>query len=270
MTRPYSISPVGAWVALGAASLFLAYWLIFVFTTDDGWALGAAAALNNALPAILLAWLTHLILRRYIWTASLWIRLAAHLPFSMVFAVAWYLAILVVRELREGWLTQGFSIRPFASVPFAWQMLQGVTFYALAALASLAIVLFDRLRALEAPVQSAVEPQIRSAASTIMVRTMEGTEAIAVDEIVTVSGAGDYAELTLRNRAILSTASLSEFEARLPETLFLRAHRSHLVRLGAITRSESAGNGRTTLHLIDGRAVTTSRAGARSLREISL
>ena len=38
-----------------------------------------------------------------------------------------------------------------------------------------------------------------------------------------------------------------------------------------VSRGERpAGNGRTTLHLIDGRAVTTSRAGARSLREISL
>lgn len=270
VTRSAFAPPIVAWVAMGAVCLFLAYWLIFVVTTDDGLARGAVLALNNAVPAIALAWLAHLVLDRYVWPAPFWVRLAAQLPLSILFALAWYLAIVVVRELREGWLTQGFLIRPFAAVPLAWQMLQGVTFYALSALASIAIVLVRRVQALEAAANAAADQQPRTAHSTILVRTAEGAEAVSVDDIVTISGAGDYSELALRNRIVLSTTSLAEFEARLPQERFFRAHRSHLVRLGAVARSEPAGNGRTVLHLVDGRAVITSRAGTRALREASL
>ena len=253
-------------VATGATLLFLAYWLIFALTTDDGLARGAIAAFNNTLPAIALAWLFHLVLDRYVWPASLTIRLAAQVPLSIVFTLAWYIAILIVRELREGWIANGFSIHPFAPVAFAWQMFQGVTFYTLTALASLAINLSRKLHA--AGGKNLVRPL--SSAQTILLRTNEGSEVVPVETIITITGAGDYSEVSLPGRKILSTTTLADFEMRLPQDGFIRAHRSHIVRLGAITRSESAGNGRTVLHLLDGQTVTTSRAGTRILREAAL
>ena len=246
--------------------MFLGYWAIFYLTTDDGIARSALTSVNNTLPAIALAWLVHLILDRHVWSTGMAVRLLMQLPLSILFALTWYVAILVIRELRGDWLTEGFAIRPFVPIAFAWQMFQGVTFYALAALASLSIVLSRELR----ETRQAIEPDHPSQTPTLFVKTPEGTEAVAIDVITSVSGAGDYSELTLPGRIVLSTTTLAEFESRLPQDKFFRAHRSHIVRLGAIDRSESGGNGRTILHLRDGRSITTSRAGSRLLREAAL
>lgn len=257
---------VSSLAALGACILLLSYWAIFYLTTDDGIVRSAVVSFNNAVPAIALAWLVHLALERYVWPARMAVRLLMQVPLSILFALTWYLAILVVRELRGDWLTEGFSIQPFVPVAFAWQMFQGITFYALAALASLSIWLSRRLSAAgnEAPSGPAQETQ------TILLRTGEGAESVSTDTIVSISGAGDYSEVRMPGRTIYSTTTLAEFEARLPQDKFLRAHRSHLVRLGAIERSEPAGNGRTTLHLLDGHSIVASRAGTRLLREAIL
>lgn len=253
-------------VAVGAGLLFLGYWAIFYLTTDDGIARSALASVNNTLPAIALAWLVHLILDRYVWPTGMAVRLLVQLPLSILFALTWYVAILVIRELRGDWLTEGFTIKPFVPIAFAWQMFQGVTFYTLAALASLSIVLSRQLR----EARQIAEPDRSAQAPTLLVKTPDGPEAVAIEAITSISGAGDYSELTLPGRIVLSTTTLAEFESRLPQDHFFRAHRSHIVRLGAIDRSESGGNGRTILHLRDGRSIMTSRAGSRLLREAAL
>jgi two-component system, LytTR family, response regulator len=73
-----------------------------------------------------------------------------------------------------------------------------------------------------------------------------------------------------RSRRILSTTSLARFEAILPSEHFVRAHRSQIVRLAAVTLAEPAGNARLLLHLEDGTRITTSRAGAKRLRELAV
>ena len=250
----------------GAAILFTAYWIIFYLTTSDSALAAMITAANNTLPAIGLAWLVHVILERHVWTQPLPLRLVVQLPFAVLFALVWYLAILVVRELRGPWLSEGFAIQPFVPVAFAWQMFQGVTFYALAALASLAIVQGRKLR------ETLDERATASghAGTSLLLRTNDGSQTVSIDSLIVISGAGDYSEVALPGRSIYSTTTLAEFESRLPQDQFLRAHRSHLVRLGAIERSEPAGNGRTVLHLQDGRSITTSRAGTRLLRGASL
>jgi hypothetical protein len=258
-------------VGIGAILLFAAYWSIFALTTEDGVARGAVQAFNNTLPAIVLAWLTHLVLDRHVWTARPALRFAVQIPLALLFALAWYLAILVIRQLRGDWIANGFEIQPFVPIAFAWQMFQGVTFYALTAVSSLAIVLHRRLTAVtDAERAEAAAASAPVAPDTILVRTPEGSEAIPIESITTISGAGDYSELALPGRTLLSTTTLAEFESRLPPGRFLRAHRSHIVRLGAVVRSEPIGNGRTAIHLADGRAITTSRAGTRFLREAAL
>lgn len=263
------MDPVRTLTAVGALLLFLAYWTIFALTTDDGVTRGALQALNNTVPAIILAWLTHLVLERHVWSTRPALRLALQIPLALVFALGWYLAILVIRELRGDWLTDGFRIEPFAPVAFIWQMFQGITFYALVAVSSLAIVLSKRLTAVEAGTANE-RPNAVQTPATLLVRTPDGSEAVPLDDISRISGAGDYSEISLPGRSILSTTTLAEFEKRLPQDRFLRAHRSHILRLGAVVRSEPAGNGRTAIHLVDGSDIVTSRAGTRLLREASL
>ena len=249
----------------GALLLFLAYWLIFALTTNDAAGRGAVMALNNAVPAVLLAVLTHLVLERFVWPRPAWIRLAVQVPLALLFALAWYLSILVVRELRGDWATNGFLIKPFVPVAFAWQMFQGITFYALAALASLAISLSRRLRALENTADP--QPELQRNASTILIRTADGTEAVPVEQIASISGAGDYSEVALPGRTILSTTTLTDFAERLPKAHFIRAHRSHLVRLGAVREMIPWFSGRYKLVLSGGLEVIASRARSRDLRE---
>lgn len=219
-------------------------------------------------PALFLAVVVHLLLDRFVWPKPGWVKLAAHIPAALLLALTWYFAILVVRALKKVGVESTLVIDPFSPVAFAWQMFQGVTFYALVALASLAIVLGKHIDALQG--RLAAQSEELPHASSVLIKTKGDTERIAIDDIVAVSGAGDYAELSLADKTVLSTSRLGHFEAVLPFDRFLRAHRSHLVRIDAIVRTEPAGNGRTTLHLENGSSVTTSRAGSRLLKEAAL
>jgi two-component system, LytTR family, response regulator len=268
MRQPAPSLPLRVLITAAAVLLYVAYWLIFAITTSDGIIGSMGTALNNAAPAIALAFITHAVLDRFVWSQAPLVQLAAQIPAALAFAFVWYLAILVIRGLRAGWTETGFSVAPFAPVAFYWQMFQGVTFYGLVALASLAIVMRRRIAVL---VEQAQQPRPeRAVPKNILVKTQDETHNVALDEIVTVSGAGDYVELVLADRTLLSSTRLSRFEALLPESQFVRAHRSHLVRIGAITRTEPAGNGRTVLHLLNGSSIVTSRAGARLVRDAAL
>ena len=268
MDRSAQSPPISVLVGAAALSLYTAYWLIFAITTDDGLIGSALTAFYNTAPAITLAFVCHALLDRFIWPNGRWVHLGAQVPAAVLFALIWYLAILVIRGLRAGWIENGFSVSPFSPIAFAWQMFQGVTFYALVALASLAIVMRRQIIALSDAVANI--PLDRPSPKSILVKTQDETHNVPLDEIVAVSGAGDYAELVLLDRTLLSTTRLSRFEAILPDDLFIRAHRSHLVRLGAIMRTEPAGNGRTVLHLANGSNMVTSRAGTRLLQEAAV
>lgn len=265
MDRPAQYPSISVLVGAATLLLYTAYWLIFAITTDDGFAGSALTAFYNTCPAIALAFVGHALLDRFIWPNGRWIQLGAQVPAAIAFALVWYLAILVIRGLRAGWIDNGFSVWPFSPIAFAWQMFQGVTFYALVALASLGIVM--RRQIIELSEAVANIPLSRPSPQSILVKTQDETHKVAIDEIVAVSGAGDYAELALLDKTLLSATRLSRFEALLPDDLFIRAHRSHLVRLGAIMRTEPAGNGRTILHMVNGSTVITSRAGTHLLRE---
>lgn len=265
MRQPAPILPLRLLVIAAAVLLYVAYWLIFAITTDDGVIGSMGTAFNNAASAIALAFITHAVLDRFVWSQSQWVQLAAQIPAAMGFAFVWYLAILVIRGLRAGWTETGFSVAPFPPIAFYWQMFQGVTFYGLVALASIAIVMRRQIVALMEQTQQ--DRPERAPPTSILVKTQDETHNVALDEIVAVSGAGDYVELVLADRTLLSSTRLSRFEALLPENQFVRAHRSHLVRLGAITRTEPAGNGRTVLHLLNGSSIVTSRAGARLVKD---
>ena len=265
---PARIGSATVLVAAGATLLFAAYWLIFALTTDDGIVRGAGQAASNAIPALLLAIAMHAFLVRSIWSRRPVVRLTAQVPLALGFAIAWYLSVIVLQAWRTGSLAEGFTLRPFVPIAFAWQMFQGVTFYALTAVSSFAIVVSRELEELR---QTHLAPRTPPAPTDeLLVKTGDSAERVAIDSIASISGAGDYVEIALPGRTILSATTLAEFEGRLPQDRFIRAHRSHLVRVGAIERSEPAGNGRTALHLVDGRTLVTSRAGSRALREAAL
>ena len=100
----------------------------------------------------------------------------------------------------------------------------------------------------------------RSTARTLVVRKGRELRNIAVDEVVFVRGADDYAELHLADGSIhLHEKSLTALSSLLPES-FARVHRSYIVNLRRVTgiRSDSL--------VLDGTNVPVGRVYRATLR----
>lgn len=254
----------------GWAVLTLAYVLVFASTLDRPLWTNALDALSNSVPALILGVLAWFLIDRFVFERSLRIQLIAHIVLAAGFALAWYFLVLVVLGARNGWL-EGFDVEPFAGPAFIWQLFQGVTLYAVVALGTYMLFFQSAAKALLEDVLSSngtapPEPN----ASQVLFKVEKEIVSLGFDEVVRVSGAGDYVEVITPTRSYLSTTSLAKFEDHLPEHEFARAHRSHIVRLEAIERAESAGNGRLTLLLKNGDTIETSRSGARRIKQHTL
>lgn len=103
-----------------------------------------------------------------------------------------------------------------------------------------------------------------------LVRDDEGMRPIDVDEIVTITGAQDYAEVATANGRHLVRMSLGEFEQRLDGARFLRIHRSAIINFHRLVRTEAAGGGRMLAHMTTGDVVPVSRSGAQLLRSLAV
>lgn len=265
---------------LGMALLWLGYVIVFSVAESVPRSEAITDATINTVPAAGLAIVVGAIMDRLALRRPWWMHLAVHLPVCIAFTYGWYLLILVGHGIKDGWL-EGFAVRPFVFIAFVWQMFQGVTLYAVIVLliytlhyraetARLRTVLRDALAAREATAPPAAlhggEAQARSTADTILVRRDDEIVSLALSDIVRITGAGDYAEIVTQKARYLSLTTLTAFAERLPDSQFLRIHRSHIVRLGAVSSAEPAGNGRLTLHLSDGESVTASRAGSRAFK----
>jgi DNA-binding LytR/AlgR family response regulator len=278
----------------GFSALWLAYITVFTLSDDDPFWNATFAGLRNAGSAALWGGLAALALARFAVGTPLAVKALWHAGLGFAFGFLWYLTVLILLGLKNGSLAEGFSVRPFASVAFYWQMLQGITLYTAIALGTQSVSLWKRLRAAEdardaaesrlarltAPGEAVMngegpdrtrapesgETGDANEAGRILVK--QGDEIVSLDpaEVVRLSGAGDYTEVTTRQARFLSGTTLAAFEQRLGPR-FVRVHRSHIVNLDALDRAEPAGGGRLTLHLSDGSAIATSRAGARPIRE---
>lgn len=233
-------------------ALIAAYFLVFWVTSSDNPSKALHGALNNALTAAFLATIVHRLALVRVWTWQPWAQILALIPLAALFAITWYFAVVIGIGIRGAGFLQSFEVNSFRSVAFEWQIFQGTTLFAL--VAALSQILFLKAQ-LQLTMGDAVQPNdnIQTSAQALLVRH-EG-EVILLDpaDVVRISGAGDYAEVVTATRTILSSGTLAEFEGKLSDTEFLRVHRSHLVRLGAVEKAEPAGNGRMTLHLAEWR-----------------
>lgn len=95
--------------------------------------------------------------------------------------------------------------------------------------------------------------------SELIVRSRHGLERVRVDDIVLISGADDYVNVTLTNgRQLLHDESIATLERKLPSD-FLRVHRSHIVRREAVRRVLDALGGTRFVELRNGSRVPVSR-----------
>jgi hypothetical protein len=192
-------------------------------------------------------------------------RLGAHVLGSLVFTFFWYLLVLAGFALTGSWIRNGLATRAFSENAMVWQIFQGVTLYAIL------VLWLDRHPLVQSPPAastSEVSPEPVDTSVPLLVRDGDQIISVALDEIVQLSGADSYVEIVTLQRTFLSSRTLSSLIQTLPAE-FLRVHRSHIVRRGAIVRAEPAGNGRLTLHMCNGKSVITSRDGARIIRGLS-
>lgn len=191
------------------------------------------------------------------------VQVPLHIFAAVAFAFLWYFVALAGFALTGNWIREGLAARAFSENALVWQIFQGITLYVMI------MLILDRISvAMELDNASPKKDADSNPKGTLLLRDQGEIVALDHDEIVRLSGAGDYVQVATAVRTFMSTRALTSFARSLPPE-FLRVHRSHIVRYGAIARAEPAGNGRLTLHLKDGAAITTSRSGARLIRNLA-
>lgn len=258
----------GTFYALAAALIFLAYLIVFLLTGHRSLGEAALSSLSNLLPLALLTVAARAIIQRHLIGAPLARQTVAHAILAALFSLLWYWLLMVLIGIRSGGSVTEFVVKAFFDRgAMTWQLLQGATFYALAA----SITYMRAQPALPSfvvspPAQSDV-PGKEPAPSRYFIREGEDIRPIDVSRIVSIAGADDYAEVATMSGRHLVRITLAEFEKTLEGDNFIRVHRSRIVNLDRIVRAEPAGGGRMLLHMEDGEIVQASRAGTRLLRD---
>ncbi len=251
------------WIG-GALLLSLLYAGVFVGTGRDapGRALLHGAA--NALPVALLAVAIRALLRGEVMKRSTPVQAAWHAGLAAAFAFLWYASLVIVLAGVGRLDGRAFELTGFTGPALTWQVFQGLILYA--AIAAVCYAVRGGREAaqvtLVAPAPAA-PPLVR-----YLIRQGEDITPVEVDDIVTITGAQDYSEVSTVAGRHLVRLSLAEFEARLDPHAFVRVHRSSLINLRRLDRAEPAGGGRLLAHMDNGEAVAVSRTGAQGLRRL--
>ncbi len=245
---------------LAIVGIFIAYGLILALTYRSGvlvW-IGTLLANTGTLIACVLA--ARLAIKRYVLQLPAGRQIFAHLFGALLFAFTWFFVLMVFLGVVTGQGLMTFSVRPFLGPAALWQLMQGVSFYAITALVAYVEVIRER----QPSEQSHGTAETGSA--RLFVRDGDEMRPLDTDRIIQIAGAKDYAEVITQSGKHMLRSSLAELERTLGDR-FLRVHRSHIVNIDQIERVEPAGDGRLLLHLSHGETLTTSRSGARVIRE---
>jgi two-component system, LytTR family, response regulator len=93
---------------------------------------------------------------------------------------------------------------------------------------------------------------------------------IALASIERVQGADDYITICTATKEYLVSIRLSDLEAHLARSSFLRIHRSHLINLEFVTAIEPFDAARLQVVLKSGITIIASRTGSKLLRNLAL
>jgi hypothetical protein len=268
-----------------------------------GCLLGGAA---NTVPVVIFGMAVRRIVVRQLANKPAAIQLVAHLLLCAAFASLSYWMLIVLLGLFNGPGPDGFVVRPFSASGAAWQSLENVTIYALIAAVShmqasnkvsspsrreitavgadvgageLAAVPanpsvqgFEQptgtSSAITSPDELELQPETRAdvGLSRYFVRIGEELRPLDIDTVVSIGGADDYAEVRTLAGKHLVRVTLAEFAKSLDPAKYVRVHRSWIVNTDRIARAEPAGGGRLLLHMETGQIISTSREGAKLLR----
>ena len=129
----------------------------------------------------------------------------------------------------------------------------------------------ERLRRGETVPAAAIAAAARPAGAwvtRIVVRDGSRVHIIPAEMLDAAQAQDDYVALKSDGRTYLKQQTLSSLTAALDPGQFVRVHRSHLVRLAALTRLEAYAKGSHVAILADGSRVPVSREGHARLKEL--
>lgn len=254
-----------AFNGLAAMLAFVAYFSVFLFTGDRGVVGAAQASVTNLLPLVIVSAAAQALISRHLIWRSTALQLAGHFVLATGYTLLLYWLLMVFIGLSAGESFTQFVVSAFFPTgAFAWQLLQGLTLYAL-----VACLTYLRMRP---PTGALVVAERVDAASNdpspsrFFIRNGEDIQPMEISQIVSIKGADDYAEVTTLDGGHLVKMTLSEFEKTLEGSNFIRVHRSHIVNADRIERAEPAGGGRMLLHMENGEMIPASRTGTRLVR----
>lgn len=252
---------------LAAAVVFLAYTTVFFVALQMEPVEALAGGVANAVPIVGLAAVVRGIIIRRVVGASLAVQIASHVVLAAVFSVLAYWLLTIGLGVFNAMSVTQFRVEPFPSRAMAWQLLQNFTTYGLVAALSYLQARPDQVAVYLSDSELAEAADRGPDLSRYFVRTGEDIHPIDVAAIVSITGADDYAEVATLHGKHLVRLTLAEFEKALDGARFIRVHRSRIVNVDRVSRAEPAGGGRMLLHMENGEMISTSRAGARLLRD---
>lgn len=98
------------------------------------------------------------------------------------------------------------------------------------------------------------------------VRSIGSVERIALEDVLSIRGAGNYVELRLHDRTVLHRASLGAIARRLPQDQFLQVHRTAIARRDEIGALKTDGGERYWIELRGGDSLPVSAKYLPSVR----
>ena len=248
----------------GAALLWVLYAFVFMGTVQEGLGQAVADAFANILPLALLAVAVRGVLRAEVMRRTSAVQALWHVVLAPTFTFVWYASLILSLAVLSGLERRGFAVKGFSGPALTWQAFQGLILYG-----AIAAICYAVRGGREAATVEMVSPSSSSAPLVrYLIRNGDEITPVEVDDIVSISGAQDYAEVTTLRGRHLVRLSLTELESRLDPSSFVRVHRSAIINLRRLAKAEPAGAGRMLAHMTTGDVVQVSRSGAQALRQL--
>ena len=127
---------------------------------------------------------------------------------------------------------------------------------------------------LRSPQPSRVEAVVKEARARqqplerILIRDGARVHVIATSSVDHIEAQDDYVQINADGKAYLKNQRLSELEAQLDASMFVRIHRSYIVNVGAVERIEPVSKDNHCAVLKSGVRLPISRSGYQKVREL--
>ena len=101
----------------------------------------------------------------------------------------------------------------------------------------------------------------------VFVKTGTKIDVVPVSEIIRIEAQDDYVEFITESRKYLKKETMNTLETSLPNSTFIRVHRSHIINVNFIKKIEKYGKESHMIILNDGSNVNVSKSRIGELKQ---